>query len=109
MSLSKKPYPAFAALCIKIEDFAFSREHVNPSKPLLNRTRTTMKKLYTISLLAVALAAGACANKKNVDYTYETQAPYADERTVGEQQPVVTQDRATTQNSERMFEKTQRK
>jgi hypothetical protein len=67
-----------------------------------------MKKLYTISLLAVALAAGACANKKNVDYTYETQAPYAEERTVGDQ-PVVTHDSATQQTSERMFEKTQRK
>jgi hypothetical protein len=66
--------------------------------------RTIMKKIYTISLLAVALAAGACANKKSADYTYETQAPYADERTVGEQPaPVVNH------TPERTFEKAQRK
>jgi hypothetical protein len=65
-----------------------------------------MKKVSMIALMAVALAAGACANKQPAaDYTYETQAPYAEERTVGEQQqaPVVEH------QAERNFDRAQRK
>lgn len=44
-----------------------------------------MNKLFTLSLVCGALALSACAQKNaDANYGYETQAPYADERTVGD-------------------------
>jgi uncharacterized lipoprotein YmbA len=43
-----------------------------------------MKKFMTIMLVGTALALTACSStEKEADYSYETEAPYADERTVG--------------------------
>lgn len=61
-----------------------------------------MKKLVTTLMVGSALALTACANTNTeADYGYETQAPYADERTVGEnEQPAP---------AERVFQQRQRK
>ena len=65
-----------------------------------------MKKIFTVSMVCVALAASACANTdRNADYTYETQAPYASERTVGDE----TVTAAPQSSGQRMFESRQRK
>ena len=45
-----------------------------------------MNKLFTLILVGSALALSACAQNKGADYGYETQAPYADERTEGAMQ-----------------------
>lgn len=43
-----------------------------------------MKKLVTFCVLGAALALSACASQSgDADYGYESQAPYANERTVG--------------------------
>ena len=47
------------------------------------RKEDAMKKLVTLMLVVVAAGLSACANKGGADYGYETTAPYADERTVG--------------------------
>lgn len=60
-----------------------------------------MKKLITILLVGSALSLTACAGTDhNADYGYESQAPYANERTVGAEEPV---------QAERVFERSQRK
>ena len=66
-----------------------------------------MKKFVTTLLVGSALALGACAANSDADYNYETQAPYADERTVGsEEAPVVVTE---PRRAERVFESSQRK
>lgn len=43
-----------------------------------------MKKLFTLALVGCALSLTACASQRgDSNYGYETQAPYADERTEG--------------------------
>lgn len=61
-----------------------------------------MKAFIMTLMLGSALALTACAGTdKNADYTYESQAPYASERTVGaEEKPAPM---------ERTFEHKQRK
>lgn len=60
-----------------------------------------MKKLITTFLVGSVLALSACASTDGQsDYSYETQAPYAGERTVGAQ---------TEQQAERVFQRSQRK
>lgn len=62
-----------------------------------------MKKLIYTLMIGSALALTACAsNTKNADYGYESQAPYADERTVGAEEPA-------PMKAERVFESRQRK
>ncbi|HIF25731.1 MAG TPA: hypothetical protein EYG18_02700 [Micavibrio sp.] len=66
-----------------------------------------MKKFVTTMLVGSALTLGACASNGEADYNYETQAPYADERTVGsEEAPVVVTE---PRRAERVFESSQRK
>ena len=61
-----------------------------------------MKKFVTTLVLGSALALTACAGTDTeADYSYEAQAPYADERTVGAQEEPV--------KAERVFESRQRK
>lgn len=43
-----------------------------------------MKKLVAFVVLGAALAVSACAANGSADYGYETQAPYASDRTVGD-------------------------
>ncbi len=64
-----------------------------------------MKKFVTTLMVGSAMALAACApTKTEADFGYETQAPYADERTVGRvQQP------APAPRAERVFETRQRK
>ena len=43
-----------------------------------------MKKLLTVSVIGAAMMLSACASQdSSADYSYENQAPYASERTVG--------------------------
>lgn len=42
-----------------------------------------MKRFMTIAMVGTVLALSACADNTGADYTYETQAPYASERTAG--------------------------
>ena len=68
-----------------------------------------MKKLMTVSMAGVVMALAACAsNGDSVDYSYERQAPYADERTASSapEEVVVVE---TTKKMERTFEAAQRK
>jgi len=61
-----------------------------------------MKKLMMTMMFGTALALSACAGTDgSADYGYETQAPYADDRTVGA-------DEAPRQ-AEQVFEKRQMK
>lgn len=48
-----------------------------------------MKKVITLCLVGTVLALTACANKMrgDTDYSYENQAPYAKDRTVGGEKP----------------------
>lgn len=62
-----------------------------------------MRKFVTTFLVGAALSLTACAGTDHsADYGYESEAPYADERTVGaeEEAPV---------RAERTFERVQRK
>lgn len=60
-----------------------------------------MKKVITTLMVGAVLSLAACAADGNADYGYETNAPYANERTVGDQkQPM---------QAERTFEQKQRK
>lgn len=59
-----------------------------------------MKKLIATLMIGSALALTACAADGSADYSYESQAPYADERTVGAQEAAP---------AERVFEQRQRK
>ncbi len=53
-----------------------------------------MKTLATLCMVGSVLALSACAGDRNADYSYETAAPYASERTVGaEDSPVVKPER----------------
>ena len=52
-------------------------------------------------MVGSALLLTACAADGQADYSYESQAPYADERTVG--------DTAAPAPAERVFEQKQRK
>ena len=55
-------------------------------------------------IVGSALGLSACAGTDGeADYSYETQAPYADERTVGAEEEVVAAP------AERVFERRQRK
>ena len=45
-----------------------------------------MKKFASLALIACVMALSACASKGSADYGYETNAPYASERTVGKTQ-----------------------
>lgn len=48
-----------------------------------------MKKLMTLAMIgAASLTLAACTADGEADYTYEQQAPFADERTVGTVEPV---------------------
>ncbi|MCB9987784.1 MAG: hypothetical protein H6868_00455 [Rhodospirillales bacterium] len=62
----------------------------------------------TVCMIGAAMAVSACAaNGDDVDYSYERQAPYADERTATSMEapaPVVE-----THKAERVFESAQRK
>ena len=60
-----------------------------------------MKKLIATLMIGSALALTACAADGSADYSYESQAPYADERTVGNETPAAP--------AERVFEQRQRK
>ena len=61
--------------------------------------RMTMKKLFTISLIGSALALSACANNGSEgSYAYEQNAPYASERTVGNESA-----QAQTQRGDTMY------
>lgn len=43
-----------------------------------------MKKILSVCLLGTVVALSACAsNERNADYSYETAAPYTENRTVG--------------------------
>lgn len=44
-----------------------------------------MKKFASLALIASVMALSACASKGSANYGYETNAPYASERTVGAQ------------------------
>lgn len=46
-----------------------------------------MKKFLCMAMAGALLTVSACANNTDAesDYSYETQAPFADERTVGGQ------------------------
>lgn len=49
-----------------------------------------MKKLMTVCVLGAAAALSACASSgSDVDYSYEKNAPYGEERTVGSMEEVV--------------------
>lgn len=63
-----------------------------------------MKKVFTIALACGALSLTACETRQaDAHYGYETQAPYSDTRTVGNQpQP-------QPQPAERVFYERQRK
>lgn len=62
-----------------------------------------MQKLVTAMLLGAVLSLTACAGTDHkATYGYEQQAPYADERTVGSQEPAAMP-------AERTFESRQRK
>lgn len=62
-----------------------------------------MNKFIATLMVGAALTLSACAGTDhNADYGYESQAPYADERTVG------AEDRPAPQ-PERVFEQRQRK
>ena len=42
-----------------------------------------MKKILSVCLLGTVVALSACAsNERNADYSYETAAPYTENRTV---------------------------
>jgi len=58
-----------------------------------------MKKIFTMVLVCGTLGLTACDPHRGADYGYETQAPYATERTVG----------AQTAPAERVFEQRMRK
>ncbi len=60
-----------------------------------------MRKLIAILVMGSALGLTACAADGSADYSYESQAPYADERTVGEE--------GRPAPAERVFESKQRK
>lgn len=63
-----------------------------------------MRKFIATLVLGSAMALTACAaTDGESDYSYETQAPYADERTVGSEEEVVAV------KAERVFQKRQRK
>jgi hypothetical protein len=66
-----------------------------------------MKKFFTVLLVGSAMSLGACAGNQNADYSYEQQAPFAEDRTVGAQEVVVT--RPAPRRVEQVFEATQRK
>ena len=60
-----------------------------------------MKKFATIMFVGTALALTACSGTSGEsDYSYEQQAPYADERTVGAEESAP---------AERVFQARQRK
>lgn len=42
-----------------------------------------MKNIVSLAIIGASLALTACSNTGSADYSYESQAPYADERTVG--------------------------
>ncbi len=68
-----------------------------------------MRKFVTTLLVGSALSLTACAGTEtDADYSYETQAPFADERTVGTEEEVVVRT-APPQRAERVFERQQRK
>lgn len=60
-----------------------------------------MRKLIATLMVGSALALTACAADGQADYSYESQAPYADERTVGSEEAPA--------QAERVFEQRQRK
>ena len=61
-----------------------------------------MRKFMTIALVGVAMSLSACAGTDGeADYSYESQAPYADERTVGAEEAPAP--------AERVFERRQMK
>ncbi len=63
-----------------------------------------MKKLITTLMIGSAMALTACANTTSeADYSYEANAPYASERTVG------AKEEAAKPQAERVFESRQRK
>ena len=71
-----------------------------------------MKKLMTLCMVGSAMALSACAsNGSDVDYSYEQQAPYAEERTAsgGPEDVVVVETKKVEHKMERTFEKAQRK
>jgi len=75
--------------------------------PVINpkRKRNKMRKFFTIALVGTAMALTACAGTDGeADYSYESEAPYADERTVGAEEEIVEPVRA-----ERVFRQQQRK
>jgi hypothetical protein len=61
-----------------------------------------MKKFVMISLVGAALSLSACAADGQANYTYENEAPYASERTVGTSG-------ATTTTADTMYSNRQRK
>ncbi len=62
-----------------------------------------MRKFITVFMVGAAMALTACAaTDGESDYSYETQAPYADERTVGDEG-------AESAGAERVFQRRQRK
>lgn len=75
-----------------------------------------MKKLMTACVFGSAMALSACVtDSSTVDYSYEKQAPYADERTVGsmgEEEVVVVapaKAKVETKTADRMYDDAQRK
>lgn len=67
---------------------------------------TLMKKILTLCLIGGAFALSACAqNTGTADYSYESQAPYAAERTVGTEEIRAVR----TKSAETMFNTRQRK
>ncbi len=64
-----------------------------------------MKKLMTVSMVGAVMALSACASSgEDMDYSYERQAPYADERTASS-----APEEAAPVSAERTFEAAQRK
>lgn len=61
-----------------------------------------MKKLFTVSVIGAAMMLSACASQdSSADYSYESQAPYASERTVGKSTSGTTKGDAVFKSSQR--------
>ncbi len=66
-----------------------------------------MNKFMTVFAVGAVLALSACAAQNGEsDYGYESEAPYASERTVGTEEKSAVR---TTKKADRMFSKSQRK
>ena len=84
----EKQCSTFRKWCIQVVDWLAVEKAGMTAKPFCNNKelgKKTMKKFVTFCVLGAALALSACASQKgDSDYGYESHAPYASERTVGE-------------------------